>query len=303
MPKAKAQQAELLPEVDPAPAAEPVLADPVVITQPGLYDLPEAVYHSDPVPGGSLSSSVARKLLDECPAVVEYELAHGQGTKKAWDGGSAVHKLVLGKGSEIEVFPGLWNTNDIKAKISAARAAGHIPMKPAELAVAQSMASSVLQHPDAGPLFAPGSGVAEQAIFWTHERTGTPMRAMLDWLSLTPGFPPLIVDLKTTKDVSKRGIRKAITDLRYYQQDPFYRAAVASLGHDLADVGFVFVFVGSAPPHLVTVTVLDAEAVAEGMACNEDAIDLWIQCHETGVWPPYTTEVETTSLFPYALKH
>jgi len=36
-----------------------------VIRRPGLYDLPEHIYHADPVPGGSLSSTGARRLLGE----------------------------------------------------------------------------------------------------------------------------------------------------------------------------------------------------------------------------------------------
>lgn len=38
------------------------------ITEPGVYDLPAEVYHADPVEGGSLSSTGARKLLPpSCP--------------------------------------------------------------------------------------------------------------------------------------------------------------------------------------------------------------------------------------------
>lgn len=275
--------------------------EPIVITRPGIYDLPEDVYHKDPVPGGSLSSSIARKLLSECPAVVDDERQRPQEPKKAFDLGTAFHQLVLGRGSELVVVERAdgkpeWNTDKVKAEVEAVRAAGKTPLKRAELAQAELMAAKVREHPDAGPLFAPGTGLAERSIFWTHERTGTSCRAMLDWLSLTPGFPPLIVDLKSTKDVSRRGVRKAVSEYRYFQQDPFYRAAVASLGYDLADVGFVFVFVGSSPPHLVTVGVLDAEALAYGMDCNERAIDLWVECQDSGVWPGYSTGVETIEL-------
>lgn len=287
-----------------APPAEAATSDPVVITQPGIYDIPEVDYHRDPVPGGSLSSSIARKMLSECPAVVEYERTHRPAPKDAWDLGSLMHKLVLGKGGQFQVIEReTWNTNAVKEEVAAVRAAGRTPIKASAMRAAEAMADKVRTHPDAGPLFAEGTGMAERSIFWTHDRTGTSCRAMLDWLSLTPGLPPLIVDLKSTKDVSKRGVMKAITEYRYYQQDPWYRAAVASLGYDLEDVGFVFVFVGSSAPHLVTVTVLDTEALAEGMACNEDATDLWVHCTDSGIWRPYATDIVTTSLPNYALRH
>jgi hypothetical protein len=295
------KQDELLPAAEVAPV--PVPAEQIWLTRPGLYDIPEADYHADPVPGGSLSCSVAKKLLEKCPAIAKYEMENPPAHKDAWDLGSVFHGKVLGRGGVPAVFPGSWNTNKIKAEIAEARAAGLVPLKPEALATAERMAAAVLADPDAAPLFAEGTGLAERTIVWTHERTGTPMRSMLDWLSLAPGMPPLIVDLKSTKDVSPRGIRKDVTEYRYYQQDPFYRAAVASLGYDLADVGFVFVFVGSTPPHLVTVTVLDEEAVAEGMACNEDAVDLWVRCHETGEWPGYSEDIETISLPRWAVTH
>lgn len=267
-------------------------ARPIVITEPGLYDIPEADYHADPVPGGSLSCSIAKKLVGDCPAIARHALDNPPAHKDAWDLGSVLHGLVLGRGGKPAVFPGSWNTNEIKEKIRTARAAGLVPLKPEALDTAKSMATAVANHPIAGPLFDSPTGLAERTIIWNHERTGTPMRSMLDWLDLAPGLPPLIVDLKSTKDVSPRGIRKDISGYRYYQQDAFYRSAVASLGHDPQDVGFVFVFVGSTPPHLVTVAMLRPDYVAEGWMRNEQAIDLWIKCTKTGLWPGYTADIE-----------
>jgi ABC-type transport system substrate-binding protein len=40
-----------------------------------------------------------------------------------------------------------------------------------------------------------------------------------------------------------------------------------------------------------------------GMACNEEAIDLWVRCHETGIWPGYTDDILTVSLPNWRLKH
>jgi hypothetical protein len=43
------------------------------ITKPGIYPgVPDEVYHADPVEGGSLSSTGARKILD-CPAKFKWE--------------------------------------------------------------------------------------------------------------------------------------------------------------------------------------------------------------------------------------
>src|SRR5690606_30614366 len=69
--------------------------------EPGVYDnVPSEVYHSDPVPGGSLSSTGARKLATECPAAFKHWLDNPEPSKKEFDFGTAAHKVVLGDGPE-----------------------------------------------------------------------------------------------------------------------------------------------------------------------------------------------------------
>ena len=108
--------------------------------EPGLYDIDAELYHSDPVPGGSLSSSGARKLATECPAKFKYWSEHPQPPKKEFDLGTAAHTLVLGNGPELVVVDAeKWNTNAVKAEVTAIRAEGKTPLKPSELAQVLSL--------------------------------------------------------------------------------------------------------------------------------------------------------------------
>ena len=78
--------------------------------QPGLYDIDAELYHQDPIPGGSLSSTGARKLVTECPAKFKYSLDHPQPHNKALELGTAAHKLVLDDGPELIVVDrDIWN--------------------------------------------------------------------------------------------------------------------------------------------------------------------------------------------------
>lgn len=271
-------------------------------TGPGIFDVPEEQYHADPVPGGSLSSSTAKKLVPpSVPALAKWERDH-KVHKKAYDLGSVVHAMVLGKGAEVEMVDAeVWNTKAVKAQVAEIRAAGRIPMKPAEFAAAVTMSNKVKKDPIAGQLFTPGSFVAEQSIFWRDARTGCWCRAMLDGLSVAEGVRPLIIDLKTAQSVTDHHLRKAVTDYGYFQQDAWYRDAVESLG--LADPAFVFVFVDVNPPHLVRVVQLDDEAITEGRARNAEALNVWADCLDTGLWPGYPEDIETISLSRYALTH
>lgn len=270
----------------------------MIITEPGLYDIPENLYHADPVPGGSLSSSMAKWLLPpSCPAIALYRRENPV-IKTEFDLGSAAHKLILGKGAEIAVIQHeKWNTNVAKAEVADARAAGKIPLKPDQFAAAELMATSVRDHPTAGPLFRPGTGVPEHSIFWQDDRTGAWCRAMLDWLSLTPGYQPLIVDLKTISGSSLESVVKQIGNLRYYQQAAFYTTAAERLTGETP--AFLFVFVDVNPPHLPLVFELQPDDLDQGRARNEEALDVWIACQESGEWPGYSTEIQSAPLPPW----
>src|SRR5690554_8211709 len=65
-----------------------------VIRRPGLYDLPEHIYHADPVPGGSLSSTGARRLLERS-ALFRYEQDHPPAPRPQLELGTAAYNLVL----------------------------------------------------------------------------------------------------------------------------------------------------------------------------------------------------------------
>ena len=74
----------------PAHAHDTDPSEPLTITAPGVYDIPAEDYHRDPVPGGSLSSTGARKLLPpSCPAKFRYEQDNPPTPTAALDFGQA----------------------------------------------------------------------------------------------------------------------------------------------------------------------------------------------------------------------
>ncbi|MFG2748071.1 PD-(D/E)XK nuclease-like domain-containing protein [Streptomyces xanthophaeus] len=273
----------------------------ITITAPGIYEMTAEEYHADKaVPGGSLSSSGARRLLPPgCPALYRWEQDNPQPSKKTFDYGHAAHKLVLGEGPELVVVDApLWNTDAIRAEITAIRAEGGIPLKQHELEQIKAMATAIRQHPIAGPLFTPGSGIAEESIFWQDEATGIWRRCRPDWRR-----PGICVDYKTTTDAAPSAVSKAIDTYGYHQQDPFYIDGLTAVG--LEDHRFLFVFQDKNPPYLVTVIELDDEARRIGAAKNRRAIGIYAECKATGRWPDWhgdLTEIPYLSLPPWAAK-
>lgn len=285
---------------DTAEAAE----DEFVVTAPGLYDdIPDDVYHRDPVPGRSLSASGARKLLSpSCPAIFRHEQLHGRPPKKVFEFGSAAHQMVLGAGMPIKVVKAAdWRTKKAQAEAKEIREAGGIPLLPHEYDQVLAMAAKLREHPLASAMFNPDRGKPEQSLFWRDQRTGVNRRARLDWLP-DPGRRRLVVpDYKTTADASPDSIRKSVHQWGYHQQAPWYLDGVRALGLGDESAAFVFVFQAKEPPYLVTVVQLDDKAMHIGDQRNQRAIDAYLECSTADRWPGYCddTDIETISLPPW----
>lgn len=250
--------------------------------EPGLYDIDAELYHSDPIPGGSLSSTGARTLVKRCPAVFKWQLDNPQPYKKELELGTAAHKLVLDDGPElILVDAKRWDTDTIKAEVAAIRAAGDIPLKRHELDQVRAMAAALRKHEDAASLLEPGTGVAEQSAFW--EDHGIWRRARFDFLR----NDGQLVDYKTARSCRREDLEKAFNEHGYAQQQDWYEAGGIAL--DLIDPErpMQFVLQEKEPPYLVVVTTCDPMARGIGRHLNEVALNTFAICRDCGEWPGY----------------
>lgn len=267
---------------------------------PGVYDLTSAEYHADElVPGGSLSSTGARKLLPpSCPALFRYEQDYPRPSTKALDTGSVAHDELLGGGPEVvRVDADNWLTKAAKQQRDEARARGAVPILAHEHDEVKAMVAAVRAHPFAGRLFAPGTGTPEASLFWIDERTGMHRRARLDWLPNRTGRRTIVADLKTARSAEKEKFSRAAVDYGYHQQAAYYLDGVNAL--DLGDDPvFVFVVIEKTPPYLVNVIQLDVTAMRIGAHLNRLALTTYAHCTRTGRWPSYSDDVELASL-PY----
>jgi hypothetical protein len=275
---------------------------PNVVTEPGVYDgLPERIYHGDPVPGGSLSSTGARKLLPpSCPARFRYEQDHPAAPTGDMEFGTIAHKTVLGSGPEIVLVDAKdWRTTAARDAAKAAREAGQVPLLLHEFDQVENMAAALREHPVAATLFNPEYGKAEQSLFWQDEDTGVWRRARLDWLPDPATGRLIIADYKTCAAADRESVRKSVARYGYDQQADFYTTAAARFFGP--DVAFVFVFQEKTPPYLVCIYQLDSEWMAAGHEKNRRAIEIYHECRETGVWPGYADDVQLIQPPPWSL--
>lgn len=272
---------------------------PIVVTEPGIHDgMPDAVYHGDPVPDGSLSSTGLRKLLPpSCPAKFRWWLNNGDRPKDAFDLGHAAHLKVLGHGLDLAVIDAAdWRTKAAKDAKAAAYAAGQVPLLTADHDRVNAMAAAVRQHHLAGLLLHPDNGQPEVSAFWIDSATGVWCRARYDYLRhLVPGRRRIVVDYKTTPDASLEHIQRAIHRFGYHQQGAHYLDGATALGLG-DDPAFVLVFQETEPPHVITVVQLDPVALRIGRDLNRQAVVTYADCVRSGHWPAYSSDIEPIAL-------
>lgn len=272
------------------------------ITEPGVYDLPFEDYLSDPIPGGSLSNSGAKTLLNECPAIFAYEREHGRPGKAEFDIGHAAHASVLGDGMEIAVIPdeilgsnGATSTKAAKEFIAEARKRGAVPVKGDVAETVAAMATALREHPVAGQLLHPDRGTPEQSLFWIDRETGVWRRARLDSLPHPAVGRMVFADYKTCDSASRSACENAAARYGYFMQMDGYAEAVKTLGLAEEAVGLL-IFQEKRPPHVVSVFQPSAQALRVAHARNRRALEIFKRCTETNTWPGYIEGIEVLDI-------
>jgi hypothetical protein len=276
------------------------VADDWTITQPGYHALfPEAAYHDDPVPGGSLSSTGARKLLPPgCPAKFLWWTEHREPYRAVFEEGKAAHRKVLGVGPDLVlVDKARWDTNEVKAQLKAIRAAGNVPLKKPAMDMVDAMAAALREDPMARQLLDPAKGATELSLFWRDRSVWG--RARPDRLTRLRSGRPVIVDYKTCASAAPAKVVKAIADHGYHVQGAFYQAGARALGLVGEDVGFLLVMQEKDPPHVVTVVEPDPTAMRVGAIRVREAFALYAECRASGRWPGYAEDVVLAELPPW----
>jgi len=260
----------------------------------------EDVYHADPAPEPSLSSSVAKILLEQSPRHAWHahpRLGGGHGDRdntRAMEVGTVVHKLLLGCGAEVVPI----DAEDYRSKAAkeardAAYAAAKQPILRADMKTAADTAAAVSDQLDKVDDCA-GFGVdgaAEVVGIWRDE-TGPYGRLMVDWLE-DRGDSAILWDIKTSSvSVAPHAIAQRIVSMGYDVSAAHYERGILALRPELAGkLTFRWIFVETSAPHLITIAELDAAGLAIGRKKAAAAFGLWARCLRDNVWPGYPNHI------------
>ena len=247
--------------------------------------LDEREYHAAP----GLSATGMKWLLR---SPKHYRQQMGQRVEKAaFDLGHAVHGKVLGVGLDVVVIPddvlasnGAASTKEAKAFIADARANGLVPVKADVAAKVDAIAEAVLANSKAAALLSlPGD--VEVSLFVDDPDTGVHMRGRIDKLGTFADGRLVNIDLKTTTDVRRRKIVRAIEDFGYDIQSETYKHLLRlAFNADIAPTHLVFV--ETEPPHEVRVVQLaHPDWIDGGLHKMRRAIDIYARCIATDTWP------------------
>ena len=272
-----------------------------MITEPGVYDLDEVDYHADPVPGGSLSSTGARRILPPgCPALLRWERQHPV-TRAEYDLGHAAHRLVLGVGADLaRIDAEDWRTKAAKAARDDARAGGRVPLLAHQHDEVHAMARALREHPVASVLLDAHHGRAEQSLIWRDPDTGVWCRGRVDWLRDQHVDRAILVDYKTTTNAAVAAIARSVAQYGYHQQADWYLDGARRVGAVDEDAAYLLVVQERTAPYLVSVVEMDAYALAVGAERNARAREIYARCDAAGDWPGYATDITLIGLPAWA---
>lgn len=271
--------------------------------RPGLHrGIDAETYHADPCPEPSLSSSIARVLLEQSAAHAFH--AHprlggaADDASNAADLGTVCHTLALGRGRHIEIIDADdWRTKAAKEARDAARAAGRTPVLARVMDEAEGAVRSArrLLAELEGATEAVESVSTEVVAIW---REGSSWcRAMVDIL---PDRAPFIYDLKFTGRIAEPMTYARTLAANYAIQAAFYPRGIAKID-GAPERELVFVVVETDPPYSAIPYALSPELLEAARDQVDAALRLWRRCMEVGEWPGYPSTVHYVDPPPWLL--
>jgi len=265
------------------------------------FGITDEAYHGDPAERPSLSSTLARLILDRSP--LHAWTAHPRlnpnwepKDSKTFDIGRAAHRAVLGAGGDYVAIPtellasnGAASTKAAKEWIAEAREAGLTPLKAEEVDQIGAMRDRVHQRLDEmGIVLDPARSEATAVA----EIYGCPVRARFDNLP-EPAAEP-VYDFKTTTDACPDHCMRAVMNYGYDVQAAHYLDTLE--GATGEDRRFRFIFQEKEAPFEVCVVELHPDAMAMARKKIARSREIWARCIESGHWPGYPAGVHMVDL-------
>lgn len=268
--------------------------------------LPEHIYHRDPAEQPSLSSSIARLILErsawhawQAHSRLNPHWQPDDEPSNVMDMGTACHRLLLegdaGRERIVVVEAGDWKTKAAQQARAVARAADLVALLPHTMAQAEAIVTAAraqLKGTELAGILKGGD--TELTGIW-REEDGVYSRARYDWAAPDRR---LIADLKiTSTSAQPQAFIRRILDGGLDIQDAHYRRGIEHLCGERPR--FAFIVVESDPPFALSMIALDPGWQDLANRKLEMARSTWRKCMEKGTWPGYASRVIHASCPPW----
>lgn len=262
------------------------------ITEPGIYrGVSSADYFSDPCPEPSLTQSLCKILIEQSPRHawtahprLNPQFEYDDDTK--FDIGNVVHRMILGRGKEIEVLHfSDWRTKASQEAREKAADEGKVAVLRHQYEQAADMADAArkqLERHEDRDAFTKGAG--EVMLVWQED--GIWCRSLVDWLH---------DDMRTIDDYksTKMSVAPHVLGLRAQAAGWEVQAAFIERGLNALDVGnrgrrrYRFIAQETDKPHALSVMHMDEHWLTMGRKKVQTAIALWHRAMRLDRWPAY----------------
>lgn len=274
------------------------------ITLPGFYpNMPAAQYHADPCTDPSLSSSIAKVLIDQSPQHAWYSHprlnpSHKESDDAKFDLGSAAHAILFGAGRELCVIDEEdYRKTAAKASRDDAIANGLQPILARQHQQAIEMAaithrnlSMVEGCEDFFGSEADGVHVFNELMIAWHDEGGIWCRALIDRLCISKDAMT-VYDLKTTgTSAAPHEVGRYQYNMHHEIQAAFYERGLQTLiSSPVADrLKVRFIVQETDKPYALTVNEVD---LTIGRKEVSQAVHMWGSCLKAKNWPGYPRQV------------
>lgn len=260
-------------------------------------------YHRDPCAVPSLSQSLAHTLITKSPAHAYAQHPRLGAEPRDEDtpaqrDGTAIHKLLLGKGAELEVL----QFNDYKTKAAqmmrdAATAAGRVPVLEERFQKLSFAATAV--RTNLANCGIDLDGESEVPVEWREQGFDGDVicRGLLDHIKFVNG---VVYDVKKIKSADERACQLHAYSYGYdLQRAAYVSAAEKLLPQFVGKIDYVILYCELDEPFAVNPFRLDPTFVRMGEQRWQRAVALWEQCTRENKWPPYSSGIRELNPLPF----
>lgn len=209
----------------------------------------------------------------------------------------AIHSRVLEPEkfeSEYALYDGVRRGREFESFVSKHQ--GMTILNRREWETSSDVASHVLRHPVAGPLFT-GKGESELTLQWRCEGTNLPCKARIDrFVYDTKANHPIIVELKSYGSTIENVVANNIVRFGAHIQLAHYMEVVMHATDQPIYPRLMIVSCETSSPFDVAVFELADDSVDLGMKVREQLMDRLAQCLRENKWPGRHEEIKALSL-------